>query len=155
MDGTGSSDITYEDSSLAALGWAQRAEFQAWYNKYFLARDNLTCSQAIVVFPFNGNGGIPWYRDSTTSYSTDGIGSAPAGYMSWNLISPLNGNPEASVPVGEVGYTSRVSLVEEKFPANLEIQAAHGCDLMLLNLIREVAYAMDLPREVKTGRYMW
>jgi hypothetical protein len=50
-----------------------------------------------------------------------------------------------------VKYDSRISLVEEDFPATLEIQGA-GCDFMLMNLVREVAYTQGLPRGVKTGR---
>ncbi|ETS80715.1 hypothetical protein PFICI_08244 [Pestalotiopsis fici W106-1] len=150
-----SSNVSLSTNSQTQLGAAQRAEFQAWYRKHILSPDDTTCSQTIVVFPFNGNGGKPWYRDSTTSDSASGTASALAGYISWNLLSVLNGSPEIVVPVGEVEYLSRVTLATEKFPAAVEIQAAYGCDLMLTNLVREVAYAMDLPRGVKTGRFMF
>lgn len=138
-----------------AEGDAERVEFQTWYRANYLTADEDTCSKAIVVFPFNGNGGVPWYRDTISSDSADGVAPAAADYISWNLVSVLNGSPELSVPVGKVGYQSRVSLTEEFFPANLEIQAAVGCDFMLMNLVREMAYELDLPKGVKTGRYMW
>ncbi|KAL3477183.1 amidase signature enzyme [Aspergillus californicus] len=155
IDAAGTKSQSTVNTSQAEQGKAQRAEFQKWYRKYFLTPDNTTCSEAIVVFPFNGNGGVPWYRDDTNTDSANGFASAPDGYLSWNMLSVLNGSPELVVPVGDVAYLSRVSLVEERFPAALEIQAAYGCDFMLMNLVREVAYTMDAPKGVKTGRFMF
>ncbi|KAK9475713.1 amidase signature enzyme [Lipomyces japonicus] len=154
-NGVDSSTNPSQNATVTAEGIAERKEFQAFYAKYFLGADSETCSDAIVVFPFNGNGGVPWYRDTVTSDSANGVAPSSPEYLSWNLISPINGSPEVVVPVGTVGYQSRVSLVEEEFPAALEIQAAHGCDFMLLNLVREVAYDQNLPKAVKTGRYVF
>ncbi|KAJ5333569.1 Amidase [Penicillium brevicompactum] len=155
VDTPGTNSTEPESDAKAKLGKAQRAEFQAWYRKYILASNDETCSETIVVFPFNGNGGVPWYRDATTKDSAGGFATAPEGYLSWNMLSVLNGSPELAVPVGEVGYTSKISLVEEKIPAALEIQAAYGCDIMLLNLVRELAYNTDATKRVKTGRFMF
>lgn len=107
------------------------------------------------MFPFNGNGGIPWYRDTNITYTPEGVAPAIPGYLSWNFLSVLNESPELAVPVGSVKYDSRISLVEEEFPSTLEIQSAHGCDLMLMNLVREVAYNQKLPKRVKTGSKMY
>lgn len=155
VDTPGTKSTDPESEAKANLGKEQRVEFQAWYRKYILASDDDTCSETIVVFPFNGNGGVPWYRDATTKDSAGGFAAAPEGYLSWNMLSVLNGSPELAIPVGEVGYTSKISLIEEKFPVALEIQAAYGCDLMLLNLVRELAYATDATKSVKTGRFLF
>lgn len=117
--------------------------------------DEETCSEATVVFPFNGNGGVPWYRDTNVSYSRDGYAPALPGYISWNLLSVMNESPEVTVPVGPIRYQSKISLVEEEYPAALEIQGAGGCDMMLMNLAREVAYAQGLPKAVRTGSKMY
>jgi hypothetical protein len=148
-------DIAAANTSEIAIGWAQRLEFQQWYREHFLPSNDMTCSDTIVVFPFNGNGGVPWYRDMLTTDSEDGVVSAPDGYVSWNLLSVLNGSPEIAVPVESVSYTSRVRLVEEYYPASLEIQAAYGCDFMLMNSVREVAISTDFPTGVKTGRFVY
>ncbi|KAJ5352581.1 Amidase [Penicillium brevicompactum] len=155
VDTPGTNSTEPESDAKAKLGKEQRAEFQAWYRKYILASNDETCSEIIVVFPFNGNGGVPWYRDATTKDSAGGFAAAPEGYLSWNMLSVLNGSPELAVPVGEVGYTSKISLVEEKIPAALEIQAAYGCDIMLLNLVRELAYSTNATKRVKTGRFVF
>ena len=155
VDTPGTNSTEPESDAKAKLGKERWAEFQAWYRKYILASNEETCSETIVVFPFNGNGGIPWYRDATTKDSAGGFAAAPEGYLSWNMLSVLNGSPELAVPVGEVGYTSKISLVEEKIPAALEIQAAYGCDIMLLNLVRELAYNTDATKRVKTGRFLF
>ncbi|KAF7515216.1 hypothetical protein PCG10_003565 [Penicillium crustosum] len=155
VDTVGSNSTEPESKAKVKLGKDRRAEFQSWYRKYFLGSDDETCSQTIVVFPFNGNGGVPWYRDATTKDSAGGFAAAPEGYLSWNMLSVLNGSPELAVPVGEVGYTSKISLVEERIPVALEIQAAYGCDLMLLNLVRELAYNTDATKSVKTGRFLF
>lgn len=155
VDEAGTASTEPESKSKAKLGKDRRAEFQAWYRKYFLASNDETCSETIIVFPFNGNGGVPWYLDATTKNSAGGFAAAPEGYLSWNMLSVLNGSPELAVPVGEVRYTSKISLVEEKIPVALEIQAAYGCDLMLLNLVRELAYTTDATKSVQTGRFLF
>ncbi|KAL3488552.1 amidase signature enzyme [Aspergillus germanicus] len=155
LDGATDPSFAPQNATLGEMGNALRTEFQHFYRTHFLPASETTCSDAIVVFPFNGNGGIPWYRDTDVSYSPGGQAPAPPGYISWNLLSVMNASPEIAVPVGAVRYRSRVSLVEEEMPAALEIQAARGCDLMLMNLVRNVAYAQGLPRGVKTGRRMF
>jgi hypothetical protein len=155
LDGATDPSFAPQNATLGEMGNALRTEFQHFYRTHFLPASEKTCSDAIVVFPFNGNGGIPWYRDTDVSYSPGGQAPAPPGYISWNLLSVMNASPEIAVPVGAVRYRSRVSLVEEEMPAALEIQAARGCDLMLMDLVRNVAYAQGLPRGVKTGRRMF
>ena len=136
-------------------GNVEREEFITWYTKNFLTPDENTCSEAIVVFPFNGNGGVPWYRDSLSTDSANGIAPSSIDYVSWNVISPYNGSPEIVVPVGTVGYKSRVTLADEELPVALEIQGAYGCDFMLMNLVRDMAYTLDLPKGVKTGQTLF
>lgn len=155
MDKPSSSSLAPQNATLGQIGLSLQAEFQKFYRSSVLIPDDETCSEAIVVFPFNGNGGVPWYRDTNISYSQDGYAPTLPGYISWNLLSVMNESPELSVPVGSVRYESKISLVEEDFPAALEIQGASGCDMMLMNLVREVAYAEGLPKAVKTGSKMY
>ncbi|PYH75896.1 amidase signature enzyme [Aspergillus uvarum CBS 121591] len=147
--------FTPQNASLGEIGHALQSEFQTFYRRYFLSANEETCSDAIVVFPFNGNGGIPWYRDSNISYTVAGSAPALPGYISWNYLSVMNESPEVAVPVGTVQYHSRVSLVEEEFPATVEIQGAVGCDFMLMNLVRAVAYEQGLRKGVRTGSRMY
>ncbi|KAJ5775765.1 amidase signature enzyme [Penicillium nucicola] len=155
VDKPSSSSLKPQNATLGQMGLSLQAEFQKFYRTSVLVPDKETCSEAIVVFPFNGNGGVPWYRDTNISYSQDGYAPALPGYISWNLLSVMNESPEVTVPVGAIRYQSKISLVEEEYPAALEIQGASGCDKMLLNLIREVTYAQGLPKAVKTGSKMY
>lgn len=155
VDKSSSSSLVPQNATLGQMGLSLQAEFQKFYRKSVLVPDEETCSEAIVVFPFNGNGGVPWYRDTNISYSQDGYAPALPGYISWNLLSVMNESPEVTVPVGPIRYQSKISLVEEEYPAALEIQGAVGCDMMLMNLAREVAYAQGLPKAVRTGSKMY
>ncbi|CAI7644129.1 unnamed protein product [Penicillium manginii] len=155
VDKSSSSSLVPQNATLGQMGLSLQAEFQKFYRKSVLVPDEETCSEATVVFPFNGNGGVPWYRDTNVSYSRDGYAPALPGYISWNLLSVMNESPEVTVPVGPIRYQSKISLVEEEYPAALEIQGAGGCDMMLMNLAREVAYAQGLPKAVRTGSKMY
>ncbi|RDW76548.1 uncharacterized protein DSM5745_06540 [Aspergillus mulundensis] len=155
LNSAGSASLAPQNSTLGEIGFALQSEFQAFYRHAFLPANEETCSETLVVFPFNGNGGNPWYRDDPATYTVEGRAPALPGYISWNLLSVMNESPEVAVPVGAVEYTSRVSLVGKEYPATLEIQGAVGCDFMLMNLVREVAYTLGLPKGVKTGRRMY
>ncbi|KAL4899038.1 hypothetical protein BDW74DRAFT_171806 [Aspergillus multicolor] len=155
LNTAGSASLAPQNATLGEIGFTLQAEFQDFYRQFFLSASEETCSDAIVVFPFNGNGGNPWYRDDDAAYTVEGRAPALPGYISWNFLSVMNESPEVAVPVGTVRYTSRVSLVQEEYPATLEIQGAVGCDFMLMNLVREVAYSQGLLKGVKTGRWMY
>ena len=62
--------------------------------------------------------------------------------------------PEAVFPIGEVGYMSNITNVEEKLPVSIDVLAHRGCDLMLLDLAKDLADA-GLLKEVQTGRTLW
>ncbi|OJJ97044.1 hypothetical protein ASPACDRAFT_45900 [Aspergillus aculeatus ATCC 16872] len=146
--------FTPQNATLGEIGHTLQSEYQTFYPRYFPSAKEETCSAAIVVFPFNGDGGNPWYRDSNISYTVAGSAPALPGYISWNYLSVMNESPEMAVPVGTVKYQSRVSLMEEEFPATVEIQGADGCDFMLMNLVRAVAYERGLKKGVQTGSRM-
>ena len=62
----------------------------------------------------------------------------------------MAGNPDFVVPVGQVKYNSTITQHEELLPVSVRIMAARGCDLMLLDLINELADAGIVP-QIKTG----
>ena len=45
------------------------------------------------------------------------------------------------MPVGEVPYNSTVTLQEEYLPVAVNLLVAHGCDLVLANLVRDLEEA--------------
>jgi Asp-tRNA(Asn)/Glu-tRNA(Gln) amidotransferase A subunit family amidase len=69
-------------------------------------------------------------------------------------IGSLAGVPDFVVPIGEVPYNSTISLKTEYMPVTMSFVASRGCDLMLVNLIRELEEAGIL-RSVGTGTKMY
>jgi hypothetical protein len=62
--------------------------------------------------------------------------------------------PETVFPIGEVSYFSNITYVEEKLPISIDVLAHKGCDLMLLDLAKDLADS-GLLKEVKTGSTLW
>jgi hypothetical protein len=53
-----------------------------------------------------------------------------------------------------VPYQSNITNVQEKLPVAVDLLAHRNCDLMLLDLARELADS-ELLNEVKTGSTLW
>jgi hypothetical protein len=62
--------------------------------------------------------------------------------------------PEVVFPIGEISYVSNITQVEEKLPVSIDVLAHRGCDLMLLDLAKNLADA-GLLKEVNTGSTLW
>lgn len=56
--------------------------------------------------------------------------------------------------VGEVPYNSSISGKTEYIPVTMSLVAAHGCDLMLANMVREME-ANGILAPVSTGSTMY
>ena len=89
--------------------------------------------------------GSPTYRDSLAPFS--GILS---GLQNGLFISPFTEIPDFVVPIGEVYYNSTITMRQEVLPITFDILAARGCDMMLMDLINDLAKAGLLPK-IHTG----
>lgn len=96
------------------------------------------------------NHNIQSYRN--TVYSPPSLSSWSAFLMYY--YSTQSQGPEVVFPIGEVPYLSNITYVEEKLPVSIDVLAHRGCDLMLLDLAKDLADA-GLLREVKTGSTLW
>jgi Asp-tRNA(Asn)/Glu-tRNA(Gln) amidotransferase A subunit family amidase len=118
--------------------------------------DSKSCSDSIFMYDA-GTGGHPSYRvEDFNSLS----GSAPfllttpmadskaSDYFTY--ISSMGGLPEITVPIGQVGYYSRVSRQWEMLPVAVQLVAHPGCDNMLLELVKNLA-AAGVVGPVKVG----
>ena len=56
-----------------------------------------------------------------------------------------------TIPLGAVPYYSPVTRVTEQLPVSINLAVRRGCDLVLFNLIDELATA-GIVEAVKTGR---
>ena len=77
----------------------------------------------------------------------------PMGFKN-GRIANMADVPDLVVPVGEIPYNSTVSLKTEYMPVTMSFVASRGCDLMLVNLIRDLEEAGIL-KPVKTGSRMY
>ncbi|KAI1325914.1 amidase signature domain-containing protein [Xylariaceae sp. FL0255] len=123
--------------------------FKNWLDSHVLTPElsSAHCSSALLIHPIWS--GTPSYRDN---YPTESPADAGESFV-WNQysISQLAGVPEVVLPVGEVEYTSRVTVTTKKLPVVVSINAAAGCDLMLYELVSRLAEEGIIPNEVKTG----
>lgn len=118
--------------------------FMDWWNTVALPNNTESCSESVFLYVFHA--AQPTYR---TALPQAGGSAIPLG-LNTMFISPLAGNPDFVVPVGQVKYYSTISQHEEVLPVSVRLMAAKGCDLMLLDLINELVDAGIIP-EVKTG----
>lgn len=77
----------------------------------------------------------------------------PMGFKD-GRISNMADVPDVVVPVGEIPYNSTVSLQTEYMLVTMSFVAARGCDLMLVNLIRDLQTA-EILKPVSTGPKMY
>ncbi|KXJ93986.1 amidase signature domain-containing protein [Microdochium bolleyi] len=117
--------------------------FMDWWNTAALPNNTDSCSESVFLYVFNA--AQPTYRTALPQ----GFSGIPLG-LNTMFISPLAGNPDVVVPIGQVKYYSAISQHEEVLPVSVRLMAARGCDLMLLDLINELVDAGIVP-QVKTG----
>ncbi|KAH7029078.1 amidase signature domain-containing protein [Microdochium trichocladiopsis] len=117
--------------------------FMDWWNTVALPNNTDSCSESVFLYVFNA--AQPTYRTALPQ----GSSGIPLG-LNTMFISPMAGNPDFVVPIGQVKYYSSISQHEEVLPVSVRLMAARGCDLMLLDLINELVDAGIVP-QVKTG----
>ncbi|KAL4922387.1 amidase signature domain-containing protein [Aspergillus aurantiobrunneus] len=118
-----------------------------WESTAHGAGNRETCSEGVYVYPYST--GKTQYRNVYTSAPTE----PPMGFTD-GRIATMAGVPDFVVPVGEVPYNSTVSLRTEYMPVTMSFVAARGCDLMLVDLIRDLEDAGIL-RPVEIGPRMY
>ncbi|RMY39322.1 hypothetical protein D0866_02003 [Hortaea werneckii] len=106
--------------------------FRGWWETQGYGRnDTETCSKGIFVYPWSL--GTPNYRDTYLDPPTQ----PPLGFANWAIAGYAAGG-ELVVPVGEVPYQSRITHQTEYLPVSVSLLVAHGCDLVLANLVRDL-----------------
>ncbi|KAI7212840.1 amidase signature enzyme [Hortaea werneckii] len=106
--------------------------FRSWWETQGYGRnDTETCSKGIFVYPWSL--GTPNYRDTYLDPPTQ----PPLGFANWAIAGYAAGG-ELVVPVGEVPYESRITRQTEFLPVSVSLLVAHGCDLVLADLVRDL-----------------
>ncbi|KAG8624976.1 hypothetical protein KVT40_006727 [Elsinoe batatas] len=133
---------TVPDSALAEAN-ANKTVFADWWDANILRADPVTCSDKLLLYPGSSASGS--YRNQY-----GGPPTVPFGF-STGRISVFAGGPDVVVPVGEAGYTSDVTGVQEVLPVTVDILAARGCDGMIFGLVEDLVKAGIL-RATVAGR---
>ncbi|RMY03271.1 hypothetical protein D0868_07547 [Hortaea werneckii] len=106
--------------------------FRSWWETQGYGRnDTETCSKGIFIYPWSL--GTPNYRDTYLDPPTQ----PPLGFANWAIAGYAAGG-ELVLPVGEVRYQSRITHQTEYLPVSVSLLVAHGCDLVLANLVRDL-----------------
>ena len=119
-----------------------------WWNTEIMPQDVASCSDSLVIYvSANALGvqGEPGYR-----YTQNGNLPLVSGLLGGLFIAPFSEVTDVVVPIDQVTYYSNVTNHEEYLPVTVNILAARGCDLMLLDLVNDLVTDKILPR-VKTG----
>lgn len=115
---------------------ANKTSFATWFSNIGLPASPETCSESLILYSFKTS--QPAYRFTYgEGIGTEGLTGVLLGFND-GFISPMAGNPDFVVPLGEILYNSTVTTKEEKMPVSLRMMAAKGCDSMLLSLINEL-----------------
>ncbi|KAL6916798.1 hypothetical protein FSHL1_008529 [Fusarium sambucinum] len=113
-----------------------KTTFATWFSNTALPNNSETCSESLILYSFKSSEAA--YRFSyDEGIGTGGLTGVLLGFND-GFISPMAGNPDFVVPLGEILYNSTVTTKEEKMPVSLRMMAAKGCDSMLLRLINEL-----------------
>lgn len=133
---------------LIAEGEKNQTIFADWWNTAALPRNSESCSDSLVLYQFKT--ADPAYR------FTYGPPIGPPGLpgvllgLNTGFISPMAGNPDFVIPLGEISYNSTATTKMEKMPISLRVMAAKGCDAMLLDLINDLSASGMIP-SIKVG----
>ncbi|GAA5999827.1 uncharacterized protein JCM10292_003760 [Rhodotorula paludigena] len=119
-----------------------KAKVKEFADNYVTIASNETCSETLFVRPQSA--GDTSYRTYFPSYPT------PA----WGYDSTYHAiyaeQPEITIPIGHFPYNSTVTNHVEYLPVTVSVNAARGCDYMLLDLAQQL-HAAGIVSEVKTG----
>ncbi|ETS81947.1 hypothetical protein PFICI_06949 [Pestalotiopsis fici W106-1] len=122
--------------------------FKKWFGENVVKASEETCSESLFLIPMFA--GEESYRN--TVYSPPNVSSWSAFLMYY--YSTQSQGPETVFPIGEVPYFSNITYMEEKLPVSIDVLAHKDCDLMLLDLAKDLADS-GLLEEVKTGSTLW
>jgi hypothetical protein len=118
--------------------------FRSWWETEGYGRHDVeSCSEGLYVYTFRT--GDPAYRDDCFEAPS----TPPLGFDDSSVL-VKTGALEVAVPVGEVPYTSRVTLQTEYLPVSVGLRMARGCDFSLASLVRDLEQAGVL-RSVAVG----
>ncbi|KAK4236231.1 amidase signature enzyme [Achaetomium macrosporum] len=116
-----------------------KASFMKWFNTEVLppVADPKQCSSGLVLYIGSSGGQNPRNRYSNGS-------GVPFGFSS-NCISVLVEVPDSVFPVGEVLSRSAITAHDEALPVAIDINAAKGCDGLLVKLAQDLVKAGIIP----------
>ncbi|KAF5966127.1 D-mandelate dehydrogenase [Fusarium bulbicola] len=105
---------------------ANKTIFKSWWDEVMLPKNAEACSESLMLYAF---------KDATPEYRSDygsamGFGGLTGVLLGLNtgFISPMVGNPDFSIPIGQVKYDSSITRHAEYLPVSIRIMAAEGCD---------------------------
>ncbi|UZP34968.1 hypothetical protein NXS19_002784 [Fusarium pseudograminearum] len=103
-----------------------KTTFATWFSNIGLPANPETCSESLILYRFKTS--QPAYRFTYgEGIGTEGLTGVLLGFND-GFISPMAGNPDFVVPLGEILYNSTVTTKEERMPVSLRMMAAKGCD---------------------------
>lgn len=112
-----------------------------------------SCSESLMLYDI-GPGGLPSFREEALNDSPAASYLAvlpPGAAITGANICPIFGCADFTVPIGQVGYASNVTFVEEMVPVTIGLVVKRGCDFVLYNMIERLA-ELGVLKTVKTGR---
>ncbi|KAF5708103.1 glutamyl-tRNA(Gln) amidotransferase subunit A [Fusarium mundagurra] len=123
---------------------ANKTIFKSWWDEVMLPKNSETCSESLMLYMFKD--ATPEYRsDYSSAMGAGGLTGVLLG-LNTGFISPMVGNPDFSIPIGQVKYSSSITRHEEYLPVSIRVMAAEGCDGLLLDLINDLVKAGILPQ---------
>ncbi|KAG7427769.1 Amidase 1 [Fusarium oxysporum f. sp. raphani] len=106
---------------------ANKTIFKSWWDEVMLPKNAETCSESLMIYTFKN--ATPEYRsDYGSAMGSGGLVGVLLG-LNIGFISPMAGNPDFSIPIGQVKYDSSITRHVEYLPVSIRIMAAEGCDV--------------------------
>ncbi|KAH7310692.1 amidase signature domain-containing protein [Stachybotrys elegans] len=123
--------------------------FMDWWNQKVLPANAQSCSESLMFYSFKA----PTAAYRNLPGETIGAPDLPGVLLGFNtgFASPMVGNPDFVVQLGEISYQSDITGQMEKMPISLRMMAATGCDGMLLDLVNELAEKKLIAPKVLPG----
>ncbi|KAI1383779.1 amidase signature domain-containing protein [Hypoxylon trugodes] len=111
--------------------------YATWVNEVLLPSRSATSETDIVpLLIYPQSWGVPHYRDEVARWK-DGDNIFWRGFSAYS-ISYCSGCPDATIPLGEVKFHSRITKTDEYLPVAISMLAPRGEDEVLLKLIEDL-----------------
>ncbi|KAM5363165.1 hypothetical protein ACJA88_013686 [Fusarium oxysporum] len=105
---------------------ANKTIFKSWWDEVMLPKNAQACSESLMLYTFKH--ATPEYRsDYGSAMGSGGLVGVLLG-LNIGFISPMAGNPDFSIPIGQFKYDSSITRHVEYLPVSIRIMAAEGCD---------------------------